>query len=166
MASKNVKLDELSKALTSASAEDLRKMQTKINGLLDLSGKNQQVTTTDDWLFDGIVDELVSRGLLHRNAGASLKTKSAYRAYKGKAAQVREVLLKGAPDLGTNQTVLRAFGGRVAYCLAESLTEWTALTPSLMLTLVDRVPAAVDECFPGYLSCGLLGKLVKVAQQA
>lgn len=166
-ASKNPKLDELAKALTSASAEDLNKLKAKINGLLELGGgEKSKPTTATDWLFEGIVEELVSRGLLHPKAAASLQRSKQFKSYSEKAGPVRALLLKAAPGMDTSQTVLRAFGRRVAYCLAESLSGWTVVTPSLMLARVGDVPAAVDECYPGYLSCGLLGKLVKVAQTA
>lgn len=156
-------LNELSKALTTANPAQLKTLQIQISGLLSLGEGPKAPTATDDWLWDGFVTELVSRGLLHSNAAGTLQRTKAFKTYTASAAQVRALLLRGAPGLEQNRTVLRAFGQRVAYCLAEALSEWAVVSPALMLTRVAEIPAAVDQCFPGYRESGLLGKLVTVS---
>lgn len=156
------KLNELTKSLTSASPAQLKEIRAKINGLLEL-GASSPAVKTDDWLWDGLVEELSSRGLLHAGAVGSLQRTKAFRTYTAKAGAVRVFLLRAAPGLPQKQPVLQALGRRVAYCLAEAVSVWAPLSPSFLLTNIDKVPEAVDQCFPGYAAAGLLDKLVKVA---
>ena len=160
--------DKLAKSLTTADPKQLAHLRTIINGLDSLGGTPQgasQAAVSDDWLWSGIVEELVSRGLLSSRAAVSLQQTKAFKSYQTKAEGVREVLLKAAPGLDRQKVVLQAFGRQVAACLMDSLSEWTVVTPSLVLSKVDTIPSAVDECFPGYIASGLLSKLVKVARK-
>jgi len=162
MATKKQSMDELAKALTSATPAELRTMQARINGLLAVN-PTAKGAKPDDWLWDGLVEELVSRGMLHLAGASALQRSKAYKAYLGKAPAVKALLLRAAPDLDQSKVVLQALGQRVASCLVDSLKSWTVVTPNLVLNNIDQAPAAVEQGFPGYMSCGLLGKLVKVA---
>lgn len=163
MASKPT-IEELSKSLTTATPAQLKKLRAQVNGLLTVTGDTSPAPAqSDDWLLDGIVEELASRGLLHLGAAGTLKNTKAFKSYATRAPAIQALLLKGAPGLPQDRVVLRAFGRRVAACLADSLAKWTVVSPSLMLTSVDSAPGAVEESFPGYMECGLLGKLVRVS---
>ena len=132
-------LPELSKA-------DLEKIRQRIQLLTGGDGSKARTDLSDDWLLTGVSNELRRRGLLAGKVWSGMLPKS----WEEKAAPVREYLLEGF-NTRLNRTQRVAIAQLAAEKLIAHLEPWAdRITPKLVLSTIDRVPAALEDSFPGY----------------
>jgi len=112
----------------------------------------------DDWVLSGIATYLVRKGLVsERNAMHDLKRRDAYKIYLSKLPALMCFLTKVEQDnkLGRRHRVTVAF--LCARSLGDLLAHRNYFSVGAMLSQIDKIPEALDQAYPGYISAGLFG---------
>lgn len=145
-------------------SEHQRRDLTKRMSLLgiDMKSKDEKAMTllSEDWLLDGIVSRLKSRGLMSHVAVAPLIRGRSYGYYRLHASALRDEL-----DLLRSQrdyTQLSDVHARMltAQLVADAIIKWLekrkmAVTPAMVLSNTHHAIEALNACFPGYVSAGM-----------
>lgn len=113
---------------------------------------------TDDWLTDGICNELVRRGLLRKGMDWRRVAPKNYRRDVAGALEFLFAALRR--PLTTPEKY--ALGRVVALALADYLANTPGFGLRVMLQGVRKVPEALDRSFPGYVASGMLYMLIMV----
>lgn len=127
----------------------------------------ESVGQNEDWLLIGIFEVLRARGKGHTiPPGFTVKKSRSYHGFDTQADRVRQVLDEAVPNM--TMTEQRGIGVLCARALADYIESWTKSDGSKheidldkMLHNVGKIPNAVDFAYPGYLSSGMLGMLVR-----
>ena len=140
---------------------DLEKVRQRVVFLLGVAASKGH-SPEQDWLLDGITNELRRRGLWARTS--TIPAKLLPDGYAEKSAVVREHLLKGLAKPNPKPVERMALGGLAAAALADYLTKvQVPVGPKTLLNNVEKIPLALEESFPGYWAQKLLGFCVKVS---
>lgn len=139
------------------SDDDVADVQRAINNRN--SAKPKQVQANKDWLLEGFVDLLTRRGLIV--ADGELLRKEAYQTWCKHLPRVLGWLggLEKTQGLSVNDRPKLAL--LCAQAMADYLEARDLFKVATMLSQSDRIPEALDCAFPGYISCGLLGMVVR-----
>lgn len=107
-----------------------------------------------DWLLAGIEEELRRRGVLGRSARLPVQRICA--KYEDLSRVARDTLAGALQHPQPRD--LAALGLLAAECLAAHLEDLgVPVGPRTMLQHAGDAPTAIDEFFPGYAACGMLG---------
>lgn len=146
-------LAEVLRRLPKLSSSDLDQISSRISFLRDTSVSASPAEY--DWLMEGFMSELRRRGLW---SGALAPRKSVIPGSYAKAsAEVRAYLLQNLKTVKLRPMELSALGTLAGSALVDYLTK--ARVPIGVKTLLlnaDKVPAALENAFPGYWAAGLL----------
>ena len=156
---------ELLPQLSALEIQEVKKRILALGGISPVSANEgkQKITIdvpTDDWLLEGILEELRRRRL-----GSTIppqfriKNLRSFSSYSPKAERVKTFISENYPKLSVLEK--KALGLILGRCLARSLESWADISLDTMLRNVDKVPEALDKSFPGYLRGGLLPVLLK-----
>lgn len=116
-------------------------------------------TDKEDWLLEGLTQELRRRGLWMRAYPIPKKLLPEGFAEKSQAA--RAYLEKGAPGMKRREERV-ALAGMAAQVLVDYMVELKVpVSPKTLLNFAAQVPSAMERAFPGYWTNGLLGFLVR-----
>jgi len=111
-----------------------------------------------DFLFEGIVEYLKKEGLVSgKNVSYDLQRRDAYKQFKLKWESQRMYiarLIKQSSG-GTRYNYQVAF--ICAAALADLLRKKGIFSVSAMLSQIDKIPEALEDAFPGYVSSGMFG---------
>lgn len=145
--------------LPGLSADELKQVKARVDALLSLAGAADPAYD-DDWLTAGLFSELERRGLLSSKAPRQRLLKSvATKAFYTKSAELRRLLTDRA-GATLNTAELYALGRVAARALADSFYNTPVALKTLMMN-IDKVPAALDAAYPGYLEAGLLRMVIR-----
>jgi hypothetical protein len=146
--------DKVISLLPQLSPEEANKVMLSLKGLASVTPKRKEESTpVDDWLLNGILDELRRRGLLSGQISRK-RIECLCSDFNGKLDRAKALLLTGVPKLSTPQYL--ALGRIAGGALANYLTPIAPLGPKLMLNNVDKVVEAFEASYPGYRECGLI----------
>jgi hypothetical protein len=141
---------------------------TEVRNRLQFLGTPDETPGTDDWLTEGIVSELVRRGLLRKQQDGFWR-RSAPKGYSANAEVQREFLidasrkdLPGRVCLPLSIQEKYALGRVVGRALADYLANTPGFGLKVMLQNINKIPEALDASFPGYVAAGRLSLLIKV----
>lgn len=150
--------------LPSLPSKDLIEIRNQVSALLSLSGKPEH-DTHNDWLLDGIIYELERRGLKKIiPPDFRIKNITSFRNFPEKSNRMQAFLKDTMPVMSRSE---RVFVGRMcARALAMHIEKFAPVGLHIMLNLVDRLPAALEEQFPGYIQTGMFRFVVKGARRA
>jgi hypothetical protein len=160
VAEQPVSLRTVLSALPSFSRSELQNIRQRCQVLMQ-SGTTSvtPIMEEEDWLLLGMMTETKRRGQ-YVPARFRADRGSSFGSYNTKAAQVRDILELCAP--GLNLVEKRALGEVAAKALADMLTNRDLdATFHNMLLRVDRIPAALEREYPGYLESRMLGITVR-----
>lgn len=134
---------------------------TKVKAFLQLGGEEIE----DDYLLNGIIEELKSRGLIAQSVRPSSKhvKQQLPSNYRETSAEVRAVFDRYLPK-NLRPVERLAFGKIVAETLADYMLSWSnPVQPSLktLASCIRHAPAALDSAFPDYLRFGWLFMIIK-----
>lgn len=118
---------------------------------------------TKDWLAAGVEIELQRRGMPHHSL-TTARIKDIAPDYASDAAVIRgdlEDKMRIAFNGAVKHTQLVALGAVVVRALGRKLETYRPVGIQALLTSVHLIPEAVEESFPGYLRCGMIGMLVR-----
>lgn len=115
-----------------------------------LVGTGEPSLDRGDWLFEGIASACKKQGTLaHAKALEKLKPKN----YAEVSASVRQYLCEGygAADPAIKTPLKLALAELTVDVLRDHLS-WMSVPigPKIVLTNLDKVPAAFEDAFPGY----------------
>lgn len=149
-------LSEVLKRLPLLSAAELLQVQQRIVALGCLTVQAVAAPKDFDWLLAGITSELRQRGLWAQKV---IPARIVPSRYKEEAPLIRSYLLEGwspTPN-APRANELTILGTLAANALAERLRRaQVPVSVKTLLNNVDKVPAALDDAFPGYWSNKLL----------
>lgn len=150
----------LKQQLSNLPPEELKQLRAYIGARLQFVTEAPPATKGSghaypgDYLLDGIAYELSRRGIAPMS-GKSIPTRVLPADYPNQSAETREYLEHLLPALKPADRV--ALGRIAAYTLAEWLIKvHIPVALRTMTSNVRKMPAALDDAFPGYLSAGLL----------
>lgn len=162
-------LDDVIGRLPKLSADELAKVEQRIKALRGLTrsvgdGHGTHVHV----MLDAIHDELVRRGVGCPRPGLLIRSEQCGEEFKKKVEQIFEVMRLGDLKLIERNAVLRIACRALANYLEQGIpVRWDdderryirrplVLDPRQMLIYVDRLTAAFDHEFPGYIRNGML----------
>jgi hypothetical protein len=155
--SKPSELNTVLKLIPKLNPKEQLEIKQKLDFLLQ-GIKTHPNRPLDDWLTEGIVTELVRRGLLHK--GMDWK-RVAPSGYQQQSESIR-TLLKAATRRPLTAGEQYALGRLVARALADYLQNTPGFGLKVMLQNISKVSEALENSYPGYLVAGMLGMLIKV----
>ena len=141
---------------------ELREVQTAIKATNTLSGPDIP-EVEDDWLL-GAIGVYLARKALIPERGSLYHVrghKMAYKTYLKKLPGVMPFLTKLESDAGLTRRNRPMLGFLCARALADQLANQSFFSVSTMMTMIDRIPEALDASFPGYAAAGLFGVVIK-----
>lgn len=120
-----------------------------------------QMENPQDYLLDGILNELRNRGLGPTVPdNFRIKNSRSFSAYINTSERVKAYLEEAIPNMTFTQK--KSIGVIAARCLAKYIESWEHIVSlETMLRHVSRIPAAIDFFFPEYASNGALRLLVE-----
>ena len=123
-----------------------------------------QPSHSDDWLLPGLEHELRKKGLLMTPLSPA-RLQSWAPNYHRDIVPLQRGLMKKFKENPTRAEQL-AFGRLCASCLYDYLATVAnqgtyPLGPALMLRRIAEVPAALEAAFPGYLTAGMISKVMR-----
>lgn len=146
-------VQELLRRLPELSKADLEKVRHRVQVLAGSAGASPALKE-DDWLLQGMGNELRRRGLIAGKIWAGLLPKN----WDEKSSSVREFLLKGVGSKRLNHTEKLALAQMATSRLIAHFEPWAdRITPNLIINNIQRVPQALEESFPGYWASRMLG---------
>jgi len=152
-------LQEVLRRLPQLSSAELDKVAGRLAALRGTGAVTK--VEDNDWLLEGLTQELRRRGLWMRDYPVLKKLIPSN--YVAASPAVRDHLLLGwgkKPIRTIEKLALAALAGGV---LADYLTKIKLpVTPRTVLVNVDKVPVALEESFPGYWASGLLSYCVRL----
>jgi hypothetical protein len=156
--------EDIRRELPSLPSDQLIKLQKDISALLSLSAKPEH-DTRNDWLLDGIIYELENRGL-KKTIPPEFKIKSvrSFQNFPEKSLRMQEFLKDAMPVMSRAERI--AVGRLCAKALSMYIEKFAPINLHTMLNLVDRIPAALEEQFPGYIQTGMLRFILKGTRRA
>jgi hypothetical protein len=154
-------LTEILRRLPRLAPSELEKVAGRLTALRGTA--SVKADNAPDWLLDGIIIELRRRGVIGPTARPGLAQMRAFAPdYVNQSEEVRAGLLQGI-RYKPRPPELSQLGAFAARALADDLEGGPA--PVCLEVMVRNLPkmlGAVDNCFPGYLGCGLLGHLMRL----
>jgi hypothetical protein len=146
--------------LTKAQMTDLRR---RLLFLID--DKERGGVANEDWILHGVVTVLNERGTGHMvPANFRIKKSRSFAGYETQADRVRTLLSAAIPNMTV--TDQRAIGVIAVRALADYISSWSEITFDTLLRNVAKIPEAIDAAFPGYLSAGMLGFVLKSQRES
>ena len=149
--------------LPSLPSKELEAIKQKVQALLSLRGGCDTTEEPDDsydlaappfdYIFDGICYELRRRGLIKQN-GFIPKTRWP-KNFSKSSKEMREFLeTQFSEPLSPAQLTL--LGRLSAEALASYLEHVVPISPTTLMSNLDKIPTALEQMLPGYLRAGLL----------
>ena len=117
--------------------------------------KKQDRPPEGDWLLEGIINELNTRGLWTRGLTPDVPT-----VYTESAEAIKADLLERMGETLSYRDKL-ALGQMVAKCLIYYLGPNAPISLKFLCNSILHTHAAINRSFPGYLRGGLLRQLIK-----
>lgn len=115
---------------------------------------------TNDWLLEGITNELRRRGLWMR--AHPIPKNLLPDGYEAKAAHIQKYLIKGCGEKRLKSISMMVLGQVAASSLADYLLRARVpVSPKTLLNNIDKIPAAIDASFPGYWAAAALSVCAK-----
>lgn len=125
--------------------------------------KEQCATLDEDWLFEGIYQCLYKRGMLTRSGGRyTLINSGGYKKYLEQREAVAEYLADVERQLPTKTRHRPVLARVFAEAMASYLESLRVFGITQMLSQIDKLPAAVEKAFPGYIASGLLSAILQL----
>lgn len=166
--------DQIISMLPKLNPKELGDIAVAVKALCAIDGLKNNVVpqgteAADDKLLDAIAQCLIAQGLVDRSSHAAyhLTRRNAYQSYRPKRAEVGMFIIRLAESLGTRGN---RYMPQICFLCAESLADLlkhrNILSPSTMLSQIDKIPEALDAAFPGYVESGLFGFLLLNAGKA
>jgi hypothetical protein len=83
-----------------------------------------------------------------------IKKARAFAGYETTADRVRILLTDAIPEMTITEQ--RSLGVIAARALADYISSWSSISFDSLMRNVSKIPEALDEAFPGYISSGLI----------
>jgi hypothetical protein len=146
-------LKEVLKLLPKLNASELEIVRVRV---AFLAGTASTPNKENDWLLEGVTEELRRRGLWMRRYAVPAKLLPS--GYQEKSRVVREHLLKGLGSRKLRPVDGLLLGRTAASVLADYLIHAKVpISPKTVLNNLDKIPVALEAAFPGYWASGMLG---------
>lgn len=143
-------LQEVLRRLPGLTPAELEQVRVRV---LFLVG-SKPAAPVEDWLQSGILSELKRRGIWAQ--GHSID--SYVKGHAEASLAARQHILGGYRNRLPRRAELLALGQLAANALAEWLLRAKVpLGPKTMFNNLNKIPAALEDAFPGYWQAGMLG---------
>lgn len=141
------------------SKEELKILKNKINAYITDGREQRQALEDSDWLLRGILVELRARGEII-NDRYTIRSSQSYRNFETKSVDVREIIERLMPKNLTAVEYL-AVGEFCGQELVRYLVKiGRPINKDEVLNNVHLTIRAINQSFPGYIECGLLGGVI------
>jgi hypothetical protein len=145
--------DALVRRLPELTKTQMTELRRRILFLID--DKESGGVTNEDWILHGIVSVLNERGIGYMvPPNFRIKKARAFAGYETSADRVRILLTDAIPEMTITEQ--RSLGVIAARALADYISSWSSVTFDSLMRNVSKIPEALDEAFPGYISSGLI----------
>lgn len=153
-------LDEILKLLPELSKVELSTVRNHCSGLISIGKEKPSISEIrQDWLLEGILQELRSRGLGETIPSEFfIRNKSSFGNYAERSEKIRKLV---GNAIGNSSVDLLALGRVLGRLLAQRVNSFAPISLETLLRNVGMIPEAIDAAYPGYLAAGMLPMLVR-----
>lgn len=145
--------DALVKRLPELTKNQMTTLRRHLLFLID--DKESGSVANEDWILHGIVSVLNERGMGYMiPPNFRIRKARAFAGYETQADRVRTLLTDAVPDMTVTEQ--RSLGVIAARALADHISSWSSISFESLMRNVSKIPEALDEAFPSYISSGLL----------
>jgi hypothetical protein len=149
--------DETLSNLPKFNRRQLEEIRRRCAFLLQQKSTKHETLEDEDWILEGILIEIRRRGL-GPPPGFRIQRHSSYANFSTQSANVRELLVKTISNLTATE---RRFFGEVAAKELARYIHWKDISLNVLLENVSLVPQALEKAFPGYLTSGMMGVMLR-----
>jgi hypothetical protein len=123
--------------------------------LFFIDDKEAGGVTNEDWILHGIITVLNERGLGYMiPPHFRIRKSRSFAGYETSADRIRTLLTDAIPEMTVTEQ--RSLGVIAARALADYISSWSSISFDSLMRNVSKIPEALDEAFPGYISSGLI----------
>lgn len=147
--------------LAQLSPDQINEVRKRLS-LLGASAKVDTPSLAHSWLLEGVRQELIRRGICSKNMRFSFALLSRIAPSLENDLKAGEEFLLSNLKVQLNEAEKMSLGRIAAEELITMLSGWTDFHLSLQSVLrnLSRVPEAMENAFPGYVSVGLQSLLI------